>query len=186
MNKKAIVILVIVLVAIVGIVYFVINKQALLPDEAGVDQNAGLSPLSSKNEICYFGETNGEEGKDSTFVSVNYDGDKVNGVINFIPGERESLVGTYMGTVERSEIPPYQNRLNVLYTAIGEGVTSKQQEVILVNEKDLMMGTGEKYQDKDGVYKYRNATNLTYDKVVPMVSCAGVAERFKKDYSKTN
>jgi len=181
MTKKALVILALIIIVAVGVVYFK-GKEAGGP---GVSDKGNPVAGASK-QYCYFKETTGEESTDSAFTSVNYGAEgKVSGIINWIPGEKDSLVGIYTGSVEKSDVPGYPTRLNIIYSGWGEGILSKQQEVIIVGAGSIKTGVGEKYQDADGVWKIKDTSALTYSNELPMVDCGIVPERIKADYSKT-
>ena len=179
MNMNKSIALIIVLIAVAGVIY-VSNKKAVAPVIVMPD---------TQKEICYFKETKGEQTTDDAFVSINYDPNgKVHGVINWIPGEKDSLVGAYAGVVEKNEdkgtMQSYPSRLNIVYAGAGEGVVSMQQEIMIVSANEVKTAVGEKFQDKDGVYQFKDTTNLIYENALPMVDCGTVQDRFKKDYSK--
>lgn len=182
-NKNKILIAIVVLVLIAGTVYLITSKRAVAPV---VVEDANTV---TRKDACYLRETKGglEDTPvvDYVFVSVNYDvGDEVHGIINFIPAEKDSLVGTYTGVVENNEgMKGYPFRLNTTYAGLGEGVISYQQEVIIVGENDVKMGSGERYLDASGVYKFKNTSNLVYNNSLPKVECSSVPEVLGADYS---
>lgn len=105
--------------------------------------------------------------------------------MNWLPGEKDSLVGAYSGVVEQNPgMDGYPTRLNVIYIASGEGITNKQQEILIIGANDLKQGFGEKYQDKDGTWKLKNTNTLTYGNELPKADCNSVPNRIKADYSK--
>ena len=174
MSKKTGTILILLIIVVLGVIYFTNKKEAVAP------------VVEAPKELCYFKQTVGTESTDDAFVSINYDeGGKVHGIINTIPSEKDSLVGTYTGVVEKSEVPGYTSRLNIIYSAYGEGILSKMQEIILVGANGIKTGTGEMYKDTDGIWKIKDMSKLAYDQAMPKVDCGGVPERLKGDYSKT-
>jgi hypothetical protein len=177
MNKKTTGILILIMIAVIGIVYFTNRKEAIAP------------VVSAPQEVCYFKETVGTESTDDAFVSINFSPDgNASGIMNTIPSEKDSLVGTYTGTIEPNpSMGPagYPTRLNIIYAAYGEGILSKQQELIAIGAKDIKVGTGEMYKDTDGVWKIKDLTKVTYDTPMPKVDCSSVPDRIKADYSKT-
>jgi hypothetical protein len=183
--KKSTVFILILIVIIIGVVYSATKKKMLpLTVVPEAIEPGETIPASESKEVCYYKETKGESTSDFAFTSVMYDpGSKVHGIINWIPGEKDSLVGTYTGTVEADK--GGQQKLDIIYAGIGEGHLSRQQEILLVGKNDIQTGIGEMYLDADGVYKIKDQKNLTYDNSLPMVDCATVPERIKKDYSST-
>jgi hypothetical protein len=194
MSKNKILVLVILIIAVLGFAYYSFtHKQAETP--IAVTPEANVPTPEPQGEVCYFKQTTGGEFEgtvimDTAFTSVNYGGEgKVHGIINWIPGEKDSLVGTYMGMMEPNVVKGevvagYPTRLNILYTASGEGIVNRQQEILVVGPNDIKTGIGEKYQDTDGIFKFRDINTLTYENALPKVDCASVEARFKADYSK--
>lgn len=183
MNKNKPRIIAFVLVALIGIVYFATRKHVV--PLTVVPDNTKPSVIEKK-EVCYYKETVGTQSTDNAFTSINYDeGGKVHGIINWIPGEKDSLVGSYIGTIENNNKYGGATRLNIIYTASGEGIVNKQQEIIVVDDvaNQIKTGIGEKVQDKDGIWRFKDVKTLIYDNPLPMVDCNTVPERFKKDYS---
>ncbi len=183
MNKNKIIIFVI--VVIIGIVYFVTRK----PVNPTVITREDIKPETIENkEMCYFKETKGEINSDFAFTSVKYntDGTSVSGIINWIPGEKDSLVGAYSGNVlENTDMQDYPVKLDILYRARGEGILNTQQEIIIVGRDGIKTGIGEKYASTDGTYIFKDPAKLSYDNFLPVVDCASVPERFKTNYLET-
>ncbi|HEV7424473.1 MAG TPA: hypothetical protein VGO21_04775 [Candidatus Paceibacterota bacterium] len=183
MNKNISAVLILLIILVLGIVYFTNKKEAVAP----VSTTPAVVTTPDSKEMCYFKETVGTESTDDAFTSINYDeGGKVHGIINTIPSEKDSLVGTYTGTVESNPgMVGYPTQLNIIYAAYGEGILSNQQELIAVGTNDIKTGTGEMYKDTDGVWKIKDMSKVVYDNAMPKVDCASVTPRFKADYSKT-
>lgn len=179
-NKKIVSWIIVLLVVVGGVVYYVNRKDS--GSVLGTDSSfLGVE----KKTVCYYKETKGDTTTDFAFTSIKYgNNDKVSGIINWLPGEKDSLVGGYEGVVEANAgMAGYPSRLNVIYTATGEGQTSKQQEIIIVGASDIKTGVGEKTQDANGVWQFKNINNLTYSNALPLVDCASVPDRIKADYS---
>jgi hypothetical protein len=184
MNQNRTILIVLVLLVIIGGFYFFNKKEAVAP--IVIDTQVTQPSASANGEVCYYKETKGEGSTDYAFTSIKYDGNNVSGVINWIPGEKDSLVGVYTGTVEKSDVPGYPNRINILYTASGEGITNKQQEILIIGANDIETAIGEKNQDASGVYRFKDVNNLTYSNQLPKVDCNTVPERLKKNYMNDN
>ena len=186
-NKSLVVVVVLlVLIAVAGIIYF-FNKKENSPLVAPPDTNAVVSSMIEQGEVCYYKETMGEQTSDYAFTSINYgENGEVHGIINWIPGEKDSLVGAYTGMLESNNIEGYPLRLNVIYAGAGEGIVSYQQEIIIVGDSsrnNIKTGIGEKYLDNDGVYKFKDINKLVFGNELPRIDCNSVPERFKTDYS---
>ncbi len=186
MNKNKSKIIALIILVIIGIIYFA-TKKDMVPVAVVPDTNTEVKTIQKK-EVCYFKETVGTQSTDYAFTSINYDvNNKVHGLINWIPGEKDSLVGAYAGTVEKSpRTGGYDEKLNIIYTGAGEGIISKQQELILVGDNEIKTAIGEKEQDKDGIWRFKDLSKVTYENALPLVDCSVVPDKIKKDYSKTN
>ncbi len=182
-NQKAIFIIVLTL-AVIGVVVWA--KRTVAPASVAPIQIVHTeTPVqnTNPNEVCYLRETKYEMGTDYAFISVNYNlnNNEVYGIMNWIPSEKDSLVGVHKGTVTQMN---GSKMLNVIYTAYGEGIVNRQQEILLIGENDIKQGVGEKYQNKDGVYMFKDIAKLTYDNLLPKADCASVPNRIKANYSK--
>ncbi len=187
MKKNTINFLILIVLVVIGIIYFK-TKKSEAPVVVAPEPTTTTKPTNEGQEICYYKETKGDGYSDHGFISVNYEANnKVHGVMNWIPGEKDSLVGSFTGTVESTTgVPGYASRLNVIYTGAGEGIVSKQQEILIISSADIKQGFGPKEQGADGVYKLTDINNLTYDNPLPMVDCSTVPERIKTDYTGVN
>ncbi len=189
MNKIILAIVGVLLIVVGG--FYILKEQdvtttpvAVSEDTSQIAQN--IQTEVTPKEICFYKETKvpGSTEVDKDFTSIVYDSSsKVHGIMNWIPVEKDSLVGTYTGTVTDSGIPDYPWKISLLYRGIGEGVVSFQEGVIIVGDAGLKTGYGERYLDRDGTFKWKDVQKQSYDNPIPVVDCSSVPEQVKADYS---
>ncbi len=189
MTKNNKILLVLVLLVLAIIIYGVSKKKQIpltvVPDQTG--ETLGDTVTVGK-EYCYFQETKGKETSDYLFTSIVYDSkDTVHGVMNWLPGEKDSLVGEYTGTVTtNTKDADFPKKITILYTSTGEGMVATQEEMFIVGKTGLKQGIGEKYEDMNGMYRFKNGESVIYENFVPAVDCGKVAQRFKTNYLNPN
>ncbi len=166
--------------------YLIIKKKQVPLSVVNIPNTQEQKEPEDSKRVCYYKETEGEGNSDFAFTSIVYaDGNSVSGVINWIPGEKDSLVGSYIGTIEdNADIPDYSKKLKILYTAEGEGIRNIQEEILIISKDSIKTGIGEKYEDKSGVYRFKDSSKLTYENSLPQVDCSTVPERISTNYIK--
>lgn len=183
----AIALIIIVVVAL----YFITRPKriAVMVVEPSTQTQTTTTP--TQKQFCYFNTIDDLQNKNETvaqFASINYDkSGAVSGIINYMPTARDSTVGDYSGTIAESTIDPaYPKMMDVIYTAMGDGVTVKQQQIFLVAPTGIKQASGEIAEGKDHVYRYKDVTKLTYkNPAIPVVDCATVPKNLNTDYMTT-
>lgn len=100
---------------------------------------------------------------DSLYVRLDILGELVNGVYNWLPGEKDSKTGSFTGTLENGTV-------TALYTYDSEGMTAKEEVLFKVESAGLRIGTGE-LVESEGVWLFKDKSKASYGDPVPEVPC---------------
>jgi hypothetical protein len=189
-NKIRVITFAIIIAILVGV--YAMTRPKMIPvvavEPPTTQTNTATLQATSPKQACYYNTINDiQNARDtiSQFVSINYSGaNTVTGVSNWIPTGRDSAVGDYTGTINKSTIDTsYPSKMDILYTAMGDGVTVKQQEVFLVGPAGIKQATGEKVEGADHIYHFKDMTKLSYtNDPIPAVDCSTVPATISKDY----
>ncbi len=113
------------------------------------ESNEPIQPSSA--QTCYLGTS----GKDSLFVTLEDNLGTFTGKMRYKNFEKDSSSGTLVGTQTG-------DTLKVTYTYASEGIITDRQIYYLRRNNELIEGTGEYTDGKDGS-KYTSTANINYD-----------------------
>jgi hypothetical protein len=171
--KKILLIIVVGVGVVVGILYFINKEEIITPvvvPPATVDVN--------KAQLCFYGENKTQNGLyDMAWLKMNIAGDKVTGEFRNLPAEKDSKVGTFEGDVGPVDKTMMARTANVWWDSMAEGMQVKEQLRIIFGEGNASAGFGEMVDRGDGVYVYKDATQLTYGMSMTDVACMDLIER---------
>lgn len=100
---------------------------------------------------------------DSLYVRLDILGELVNGVYDWLPGEKDSKTGSFTGTLENGTV-------TALYTYDAEGMTAKEEVLFKVDDGGLRIGTGE-LMESEGVWLFKDKGLAVFGKPIPEVPC---------------
>lgn len=175
--KKIIIFLVI---TALFILYFIFAKD---PAEEPV-----ATPETNSINLCFYKEEVTPSGfSDEAWLRMNLLGEEVSGEFYNLPAEKDSKVGSFEGSV--GAVDPYAmaRTADVWWEAEAEGFVVTEQLKIVFGEGTASIGFGEMVDRGDGVYVYKDESNITYWQELYDVSCDDLAERLLvEDYIRDN
>jgi len=132
-----------------------------------------------KKELCFalFSTPNENGLFDKYTLRIILDGDKANGELNFVPGEKDSKTGEIGGTVGPFDQTTMTRTADLWWFNYGEGISAQEQIKIILGENNASIGAGELIDRGAGVYVYKEPNNLHWGLNFPSVSCLDLAER---------
>jgi len=141
--------------------------------------------------LCYYGADKTTSGfydvawlKINTMGSVN---NKLNGEFQNLPAESDSKIGKFEGTVGPLDQKIMARNANVWWDSFAEGMNVKEELVIKFGDGSATVGFGEMIDRGDGVYIYKDKTNLTYIKAMNQIDCESLNEKlFVEKYIRDN
>lgn len=99
---------------------------------------------------------------DSLIVRLHITGDHVTGEMSRLPGERDRMTGTLVGTLQGS-------RIVAVYRYTAEGLTAKEEKIMRIGADGLHLKNGE-LEEREGIWTLKD-TATAYTEVVPLVPC---------------
>src|SRR3989338_9475454 len=130
-------------------------------------------------KLCFYSE---DESPDSNFedkytLRINLEGEKASGELKLLPAEKDALVGKFEGTAKFTDEFGIGREADLIWNTEGEGMTAKQELKIKFGEGGASVAFGEMVLREDGVYGYKDSTNLNYSQVIPATECDWLNER---------
>lgn len=168
MKKNIIALLgVFVLIALVG-AYFVYS----FPKDKKITEE------SKTVDMCFsYAKKTASGFEDKAWLLMKIDGEKVTGEYRNLPAEKDSKVGTFVGTV--GAFDPYISgrRAEVMWNSLAEGMNVTEELMIEFGEGSAVALFGEMVDRGDGVYVYKDKTKVTPGFLMSQVDCESMLER---------
>ena len=115
----------IIIVALGGVYYYSTNKDKV----AKVDESA----------MCFSYTSEGNGIKDVYSLNLEVKGEKVQGELNFIPGEKDSKKGPFEGIVSPFGSDGDTRVIAAWWQASGEGMTNREQLAIQLQKNQQVL-----------------------------------------------
>ena len=188
MNKlyktKQIFIIILIIIIVVAIFISIKPKKESATKENGTPVAEEIKPV----ELCYY-RTNktSSEFYDIAWIKLSILGDKITGEFRNLPAESDSKIGTFEGTVGPLEQKIMGRRANVWWDSRAEGMEVKEELEIIFGDGSATVGFGEMVDRGDGVYLYKDKTNLYYIDGMWQMGCEDLDEKlFTEKYIREN
>ncbi|MFA5999791.1 MAG: hypothetical protein WC783_02295 [Candidatus Paceibacterota bacterium] len=169
--KKLLTFIVLILIIIVGAYLFGANKS----------QEAPIVVEEPKSiQLCFYKEgPNKTPGGyyDIAWLKMNLTGDKVTGEFRNLPAEKDSKVGTFEGAVGEKDPYMMARVADVTWSALQEGMQTKEQLRIIFGEGTANAYFGEMVDKGDGVYVYKDLNKLIPGMSMNDVACSDIDDR---------
>ncbi len=128
--------------------------------EKTTTETPSISELEGKQ--CFMSALN----KDTTRVSIQIDGDKITGDMDWIPYEKDKRVGTLVGVKNAN------GELELTYNFMQEGMSQTETKIMKIENDVLFIKHGELEDPKnDGNMKYKDASKATFSEKIPKTNC---------------
>ncbi len=132
--------------------------------ENAVDQSASTPETKAiTNMYCFRQLSSNGSVTDSLFIQLTVNGDSVTGIWNWLPAEKDKMVGTLAGTI-------HNNEAKAIYTYTAEGQTAKEEKLFKIDGDTLRIRNGE-LEEHNGIWMLKNAQTTPYNESVPRVDC---------------
>lgn len=137
-------------------------------------------------ELCFarIGTVNQNNLYDKYTLRMTLSGENreiVNGELKFLPAEKDSKVGTIVGTASAVDRQAMARTVDAIWDTFGEGINAKEEIRIIFGEGTASLGAGELEQGADGVYRYKDKESLKYTLDLYDIDCAELNERERVD-----
>lgn len=194
---KQFILITLILVIIGSVGWSVFTKRetpipvAVIPEEENniidITKPEEQKPIS----LCYYrGDKTTSGFYDIAWLKINTNGsinDKVTGEFQNLPAEKDSKAGTFEGTVSPLDQKIMARHASVWWDSMAEGMQVKEELAIQFGDGSATVGFGEMVDRGDGVYVYKDKTNLTYIKSMSQIDCESLDEKlFTEKYIRDN
>ncbi|MFA6514847.1 MAG: hypothetical protein WCT42_01110 [Candidatus Paceibacterota bacterium] len=192
---KQIILIALIILIVGGVVFSIYYKKetpvVLIPDEQidTIDKpkEEDQKPIS----LCYYrGEKMTSGFYEVAWLKINTNGsvnDKVTGEFQNLPAESDSKVGKFEGTVGPLDQKIMARKASVWWDSRAEGMEVKEELAIQFGDGSATVGFGEMVDRGDGVYVYKDKTNLYYIKAMSQMDCDTLDEKlFTEKYIRDN
>lgn len=156
---------VVIIVLALGIFAFTKNQpEKLTIEESQLPNNEGIN-------FCYIWNT---ESGDSASLKMNLTGSGgsiANGSFVYMPAQKDKKTGTFTGIAGPVDKMAMARTAKLVWTAMGEGTTNKEELYIKFGEGNAYPAFGEMVMGADGVYVYKNPNNLSYPIAMQETEC---------------
>lgn len=190
MNKlyriKQVSIIILILIIIGAIVISVTPKRENKQAEDNITQTEVENPQTVS--LCYYASSKTKNNLyDVSWIRLNILGDKITGEFRNLPAETDSKIGSFEGTVGPLDQKIMGRRANVWWNSEAEGMKVKEELAIEFGDGSATVGFGEMIDRGDGVYIYKDKTNLFYPKQMSQIDCESLGEKlFVEKYIRDN
>jgi len=130
--------------------------------ENAIDQNTTPETKATSDMYCFRQLSSNGSVTDSLFIQLTVKGDSITGIWNWLPAEKDKMVGTLAGTI-------HNNEAKAIYTYTAEGQTAKEEKLFKIDGDTLRIKNGE-LEERNGVWMLKNET-IPYNESVPRVDC---------------
>ena len=182
------VVLIILIIIIIGAIVISISpkKEKIVPDNNLATNTGEQKPIS----LCYYrGDKTTSGFYDVAWLKLNILGDKVTGEFNNLPAEKDSKVGTFEGTILPVDPMIINRKAIVWWDSRAEGMEVTEELAIEFGDKSATVGFGEMVDSLlgDGIYLYKDKTNLYYINAMNQIDCQTLDEKlFTEKYIRDN
>ncbi len=152
--KKILIYIVIIVVILIGTVFFVSNKDKV---------NVAVVPVEKESiPMCYqYSEITQSGFTNRAWLKLDILGDKVTGEYQNLPAEKDSKVGKFSGVVGPMDPKNSGRTADVWWDSMAEGMKVTEQLKIEFGEGSAVALFGEMVDRGDGTYLYKDVTKLT-------------------------
>lgn len=192
---KEIIIFILIIIIIGGVVMSISLKKTHNPIPANntainTDTNTDTTTQQPINLCYYRGDKTTSGYYDVAWLKMNTNGsadNTVTGEFRNLPAEKDSKVGTFEGTVGPVDQTTMSREADVWWNSEAEGMGVKEELSIKFGDGSATAGFGEMVNRGDGVYVYKDKTNLTYIKQMNQIDCQTLDEKlFVEKYIRDN
>ncbi|MBK5215496.1 MAG: hypothetical protein JJE53_01665 [Candidatus Pacebacteria bacterium] len=202
-KKIIIIVLIMVILGAITFSFYPKKDSVILPINNIVEEPAiTINEEPQIYKLCYSkSDLNTSGFYDKAWLKLNIQGEKISGEFYNLPAEKDSKVGSFEGIVGplveeimKGTIGPLVEEIMnrkalVWWDSFAEGMRVKEELVIEFGDRSATVGFGEMVDSQlgDGVYLYKDKTNLNYIKPMSQMNCETLDEKlFAEKYIRDN
>lgn len=141
-----------------------------------IKKDEKITPVAVEENIpkvsfCFYQKDISGDLIGSYSLRLNLEGEKASGELDFLPAEKDSKIGSFVGTVGPMEPALMGRRVSSMWNTSAEGLNVTEELKIIFGEGTASIGFGEMIDRGDGVYVYKNPEDLKYTLNLSDVGC---------------
>ena len=188
--KKNIIVFVVLICVLIGVVlggFLLTKKNKNQVKNENTNQLVAKEPVS----LCYYYSNKTDRGLyDKAFLRLDINGENVSGEFNNYPAEKDSKIGIFSGTVGPLDQKIMGRTAELWWNSLAEGMQIKEELNIEFGDGSASALYGEMADRGDGVYIYKNKTELFFGPSLGQISCEDLdkiiaVEKYVRDNIKT-
>lgn len=153
------ILIVILLVAILGLLYFKFGNKISTAKVIDAD-------------LCYTFMQNKEDGVfDEYKLRLSIKDSVAIGTLEFLPSEKDKKTGSIEGKVTKPSSDVEAYRADLIWNALSEGILVKEELKIIFGDGTASIGLGDMVLDEKGIYKYKSIPEIVYGLVLYQTPC---------------
>lgn len=179
--------IIVIIILIIAVIFVILGLKE--NNEVNIKKEQKEAVLNKKPiQMCYYRSIPTDKGfYDVAWLKLNILDDKVTGEFDNLPAESDSKVGTFEGAVGPLDQSIMGRRANVWWNSFAEGMNVTEELTIEFGDGSATVGFGEMIDRGDGVYIYKDKTNLTYIPSMSQIDCESLDEKlFVEKYIRDN
>lgn len=182
------VVIVIIIILAVVLVFIGLKDKKEVTINPGGNNGEQVGETKEPIQMCYYRTTPTDRGfSDVVWLKLNIWDEKITGEFQHLPAESDSKVGTFEGTVGALDQKIMGRRASVWWDSFAEGMNVKEELLIEFGDGGATVGFGEMIDRGDGVYVYKDKTNLYYIDQMSQMDCEFLDEKlFAEKYVRDN
>lgn len=185
---KTIIIALLIIIVIGAVILYIINNK-----KSGIKiENKGdtITEVKEPIRMCYYRADKTDRGfYDVAWLKLSILGEKITGEFHNLPAEKDSKVGDFEGTVGPLDQAVMARHATVWWNSRAEGMEFKEELAIQFGDGSATVGFGEMIDSLlgDGVYLYKDKTNLYWIPSMNQIDCEYLDEKITvEQYVKDN
>ncbi|MDD3662495.1 MAG: hypothetical protein PHT84_01370 [Candidatus Pacebacteria bacterium] len=166
-KNNSVIILIFVILIIIGVIWFFNSKEQ--ERIIKIDESQLGKESESISSLCFYRSIKNENGfYNVAYLKSNILNSKINGEFYHLPAETDSKIGTFEGEITQKE---GESIASVWWNSLAEGMNIKEELTIKIREESATVGFGEMKDRGDGVYIYKDSSNLYFIENMPQIDC---------------
>ncbi|MDE2031139.1 MAG: hypothetical protein KGI58_02675 [Patescibacteria group bacterium] len=165
----------------------------LIGENKNLEENGDTKVIIPKEtqSLCYYYSKEINNGQyDKAWLRLNITGENVSGEFNNSPAEKDSKIGTIEGTVGPLNQKIMGRTANLWWNYLSQGLQIKQELIAEFGDGSASVASGEMINQGDGVYIYKDKSQLTYTPTLGQIQCENLdemitVEKYVRDNIKT-
>lgn len=157
-----------------NIIIFLILLAVLFILNIKKTEENGIPIVDNKPEIvsfCFYQKDISGDLIGKYSLRLNLEGEKAYGELNFLPAEKDSKIGEFVGTVGLVEPMLMGRRVSAMWNTLAEGKNTTEELKIIFGEGTASIGFGIQKDRGDGVYVYENEDDVKYTLNLSDIGC---------------